>query len=159
MDKHEAPKSHDAIPVREPDAPYAGVPGQTRYESVHLVEADGVTLRSVSVCRAINAKTHPELKVRALAGLLHRLDDGRELMLSFVYHDPDARKFALIVPSSLAHLELKEWSRLMAEIADDTATPVPAYVREMTTVLGVAALAIFLEDGVEREQGDDPSED
>src|SRR3954447_24612097 len=89
------------------DGPYTGTPGQTRYESVHLVQPDG-SLRSIAVCRAVNVKTHPELKARVLSGLLHRLDDGRELALPFVYHDPDARKFALVVAPVLAHTELKE---------------------------------------------------
>jgi hypothetical protein len=90
MDKHAAGISHNAIPIRDADAPYAGQPGQTRFETVHLVESDG-SLCTLAVCRAINAHTHPELKQRALGGLLHRLDDGRELALPFVYHDPDAR--------------------------------------------------------------------
>lgn len=148
MDPHDVPNAHDAIPVRDPDEPYAGLPGHTRYECIHLVESDG-SLRSVAVCRAINARTHPELKARALAGLLHQFEDGRELALSFVYHDPDARKFALVIPSALAHLELKEWSKLMAEIAEDTLHAVPAYVREMTTVIGVAALAGFIDSVAE----------
>jgi hypothetical protein len=76
MDKHGAAISHDAIPIRDVDPPYAGLPGQTRFDSVHLVEPDG-SLRTVLVCRAINTKTHPELKVRALASLLHRFEDGR----------------------------------------------------------------------------------
>jgi hypothetical protein len=139
MDKHGSATSHDAIPIRDVDAPYAGAPGQTRFESVHLVEPDG-SLRTHAVCRAINTRTHPELKQRALAGLLHRFDDGRELALSYVYHDPDARKFALVLPASLAHMELKEWSRLMAEIAEDTRHPVPLYVRDNTTVIGASAL-------------------
>jgi hypothetical protein len=139
MDKHGAAVSHDAIPIREVDPPYAGQPGQTRFESVHLVNPDG-SLRTWSVCRTVNTKTHPELKLRALSGLLHRLDDGRELALSFVYHDPDARKLALVLPAVLAHTELKEWSRLMAEVAEDTRHPVPRYVRDATTVVGAAAL-------------------
>jgi hypothetical protein len=138
MDKHEpgvfsAPMS---------DAPYAGLAGHTRFEAVHLVESDG-SLASIPLCRGVNTSTHPELKVRALAGLLHRLDDGRELALSFVYHDPDARKFALVLPSSLAHTELKEWSKLMAELADDTQHAVPLYVRDATTVIGWSALERF----------------
>jgi hypothetical protein len=148
MDKPEAVNPHDAIPVREPEEPYAGLPGHTRYECIHLVEADG-SLRSIALCRAINARTHPELKVRALAGTLHRLEDGRELALSFVYHDPLTRKFALVVPSALAHLELKEWSKLMADIADDTLHAVPAYVKEATTVLGIAALERYLESDLQ----------
>jgi hypothetical protein len=154
MDQQEAPTphDHDAIPVRDPEEPYAGLPGHTRYECVHLVESDG-SLRSIAVCRAINAQTHPELKERALSGQLHRLEDGRELALSFVYHDPDARKFALVIPTALAHLELKEWSKLMAEIAEDTLHSVPAYVREMTTVLGVTALASFIDSEPELVNG------
>jgi hypothetical protein len=155
MDKHEAVKLHEAIRVRDPDVPYAGLPGQTRYECVHLVETDG-SLRSVAVCRAINVQTHPELKARALTGLLHRFEDGRELALSFVYHDPESRRFALVLPSALAHLELKEWSKLMSEIAEDTLHAVPAYVKEMTIVLGVAALARYIESEPEPE-GELPS--
>ncbi|HEX2676627.1 MAG TPA: hypothetical protein VHM19_08300, partial [Polyangiales bacterium] len=157
--------SHDAIPARDaheapdeardPGAPYEGAPGQTRYESVHLVEPDG-SLRSVAMCRAVNVRTHPELRARVLSGLLHRLDDGRELALPFVYHDPDAFKFALVMPPLLAHLELKEHSKLMGAIADDTRHPVPLYVRESTTVIGINALARFLESDdvlVRRSQG------
>ncbi len=141
--------SHDAIPAaddaaREHVAPYEGLPGQTRYESVHLVEPDG-SLRSIAVCRAVNVRTHPELRARVLAGLLHRLDDGRELAVPFVYHDPDALKFALVIPPQLAHVELKEWSKLMGEIAGDTRHAVPAYVKDSMTVLGIAALTRFLE--------------
>ena len=119
MEKRETAKSHEAIPIRSADAPYGGAAGQTRFEQVHLVAPDG-SLSSLSLCRVVNAETHPELQERALAGDLHRLDDGRELALCFVYHDPAARKFALVLPSSLAHTELKEWSLLMAEIAQDT---------------------------------------
>jgi hypothetical protein len=151
MDKHEVATAHDAIPVSATDAPYSGPPGQTRFENVHLVQPDG-SLATVAVCRAINTRTHPELKLRALAGLLHRLEDGRELALSFVYHDPSARKFALVVPSLLAHTELKEWSRLMAAIGEDTRHLVPRYVRDSTTIIGVHALeryALDLGDGVD----------
>jgi len=135
MEKRETAKSHEAIPIRHADAPYAGAAGQTRFEHAHLVAPDG-SLSSVALCRVLNAQTHPELRERALAGTLHRLDDGRDLAVSFVYHDPATRKFALVLPSALAHTELKDWSRLMAEIADDTEHPVPLYVRDNTTVIG-----------------------
>jgi hypothetical protein len=151
MDKHGAAVSHEAIPIRELDPPYAGQPGQTRFESVHLVNPDG-SLRTLAVCRAVNTKTHPELKLRAMTGLLHRLDDGRDLALSFVYHDPDARKFALVLPAVLAHTELKEWARLMTELAEDTRNPVPLYVKDTTTVVGIAALERYaLSEDVEPE--------
>jgi hypothetical protein len=98
--------------------------------------------------------THPQLKPRVLAGQLHRLDDGRELALPFVYHDPITRKFALVIPPVLAHLEMKEWARLMTEVAEDTGHSVPAYVRDGTTVLGLGALEMFLESGVEPDDAE-----
>ena len=143
MEERETGKSQKAGSSPGADGPYAGVAGQTRFENVHLVRESG-DCASVSVCRVVNVKTHPELRERALDGTLHRLDDGRELALSFVYHDPDARNFALVLPSALAHTELKEWSRLMASIADDTSCPVPAYVRDNTTVIGGLALRRFI---------------
>ena len=142
--------SNDAIVVPSSGPVYHGQAGQTRTERVHLVEADG-SVRSFEVHRVVNVTTDPELKPRALTGQLHRLHDGRELALPFVYHDPAARKFALVIPSSLAHLEMKEWARLMGEVAEDTSAPVPTYVRQGTTVLGLGALELFLEAGSEPE--------
>ncbi|MFI5307936.1 MAG: hypothetical protein ACHQ53_11310 [Polyangiales bacterium] len=146
-----APRSpHDAIVVPTSGPLYGGKAGQTRKERLHLVEPDG-TVRSVELYRVVNVASHPDLKPRVLAGQLHRLEDGRELALPFVYHDPTARKFALVIPPSLAHLEMKEWARLMTEVAEDTSASVPAYVRDGTTVLGLGALELFLETGVEPE--------
>jgi hypothetical protein len=125
------------------DAPYTGAAGQTRFENVHLILTSGVC-SSVPVCRVVNTQTHPELRDRAVAGTLHRLGDGRELALPFVFHDPEARKFALVLPAALAHTELKEWARLMDAIADDTQHPVPMYVRDSTTVIGWLALRCFM---------------
>jgi len=133
--------------------PYSGAAGRTRTERVHLV-AQGGGLRTIEVYRVINTATHPELKALALAGQLHRLEDGRELAISFVYHDPQNRKLALVVPGVLAHLELKEWTRLMSEIADDTDHAVPSYVRDCVTVVGLGALELFLETGVEPDDGE-----
>jgi hypothetical protein len=133
--------------------PYSGAAGRTRTERVHLV-AEGGGLRTIELYRVINTATHPELKALALAGQLHRLEDGRELAIPFVYHDPQNRKMALVVPGVLAHLEMKEWARLMAEIADDTDHAVPSYVRDCVTVVGLGALELFLETGVEPDDGE-----
>jgi hypothetical protein len=144
---------HDAIVVPSTGPIYEGKAGQTRKERVHLVEPDG-TVHSVEVHRVVNVGTDPALKPRVLAGQLHRLEDGRELALPFVYHDPTARKLALVIPPALAHLEMKEWARFMTEIAEDTGAAVPAYVRDGTTVLGLGALELFLETGVEPEDAE-----
>ena len=107
MEKPETANAHEAIPIQEAESPYAGTCGQTRFEFVHLLASDNSSA-SVSICRALNVQTHPELRERALAGTLHRLDDGRELAVPYVYHDPEARKFALVLPAVLAHTELSE---------------------------------------------------
>jgi hypothetical protein len=127
---------HEAIVQSHEGPPYAGAAGRTRTERVHLVANDG-SLRTIEVYRVVNTASHPELKAMVLAGQLHRLDDGRELAIPFVYHDPQNRKMALVIPMSLAHLEMKEWANLMSEIAADTDHPVPAYVRDCTTVVGL----------------------
>lgn len=143
MEKPETANAHDAIPIHDSEPPYAGTCGQTRFEYVHLLAPDG-SLASVSLCRAVNVQTHPELRERTLAGTLHRLDDGRELAVPFVYHDPEARKFALVLPEVLAHTELSERARLMTELARDTPYPIPLYVKATTVVIGHAAFAAYI---------------
>ncbi|MDH5673690.1 MAG: hypothetical protein OEZ06_16155 [Myxococcales bacterium] len=145
--------SNDAIVESSAGPHYTGRAGATRSERVHLVEGDG-SMRSVEVYRVVNVVTHPELKARVLSGQLHRLDDGRELAIPFIYHDPSERRFALVIPPSLAHLEMKEWSSLMQQLADDTRSPVPSYVRDCTTALGLGALEIFLESVIEPDDGE-----
>jgi hypothetical protein len=121
---------------------YQGQAGATRTEALHLRQPGGA-LRTVEVHRVVNVGTHPELRQRVLEGDLHRQPDGSELAIAFVYHDPAQLRFALVIPPSLAHVELKERARLMTELADD-AHPVPAYVREGVTVLGIAELDQYL---------------
>ena len=158
MEKPETANSHEAIPIRETEPPYAGTCGQTRFEFVHLSAADGSS-DSVSLCRALNVQTHPELREQALAGSLHRLEDGRELAVSYVYHDPEARKFALILPAVLAHTELSERARLLSELARDTPYPVPAYVKATTVVIGQAAFAEFLGEALTEDESDSDEAD
>jgi hypothetical protein len=155
MEKPETASSHEAIPIQEAEAPYAGTCGQTRFEFVHLLAPDG-SCASVSLCRTVNVQTHPELRERALAGTLHRLDDGRELAVPFVYHDPEERKFALVVPAALAHTELSERARLLSELARDTPYSIPLYVKQTTVVIGQAAFADYLG---EAEPADEPEGD
>jgi len=126
------------------DVPYSGLLSQTRFESVHIAHANGSQL-SVPLCRVLNAHTHPELRERALLGTLYRLEDGRELATPFIYHDPAARKFAVVLPLCLAHTELQEWARVAAELAADTAHVIPRYVFSHHVVVGQDALRKFIE--------------
>lgn len=123
---------------------YEGKAGVTRTEALHMRQAGGA-LRSVQVYRVVNVATHPELRDRVQDDQLNRLDDGSEVAVPFVYHDPSALRFALVLPPSLAHLELKERAQLMTELAADSEHMVPAYVREGVTVLGLAELERYLD--------------
>ena len=158
MDKPESANSHEAIPIQESEPPYAGTCGQTRFEFVHLLAADGSS-ESVSLCRVVNVQTHPELRERTLAGTLHRLEDGRELAVPYVYHDPEARKFALVLPAVLAHTELSERARLLTELARDTPYPIPLYVKATTVVIGQAAFAAYIGEALTEDAEAEPDTD
>lgn len=126
-------------PLRIDPAVYGGEAGRTRVESVHVPGADG-SIRSVQVVRCVNADTDPELAARARGGTLHRLESGEELVLSFVYHDPSARRLLLVVPEGLRHQELLERSQLLARMSLDTSLPVPPYARNFEVVFGTTKL-------------------
>ena len=142
--------AHDAIVEPEDTRAYEGAPGQTRMQSIHLIAAHGSAV-SRKVYRVVNVKTDPLLRELALDGELHRLADGRRLLMPFVYHDPDHRKFALVIPTELSHLEFKEWSALMSELAEDTSATVPRYVRDAMTVVGLSAFRRYAEVQPERD--------
>ena len=131
--------------ARESEEPvYEGVGGRTRLRSIHVPLPEGV-VRTVQVYDVVNVGTHPHLREPALAGTLHRFDSGEELAIPFVFHDPHARKLALVVPEPLRHEELSLRSKLLGELASDTEHPVPSYAREATAVVGVHVLAAHLE--------------
>jgi hypothetical protein len=125
------------------DFPYEGAVGRTKIESTHVTIPDGF-LRSVQVYSVINVATDPHLKEAALAGALHRFESGEPLAVPFVYHDPDARKLALVLPEVLRHHELRERARLLERIADDPTVSVPRYVREATVVIGGEELQAYV---------------
>ncbi|MCB9598260.1 MAG: hypothetical protein H6719_36440 [Sandaracinaceae bacterium] len=93
----------------------------------------------------VNVGTDPHLKEPALSGALHRFESGEALAIAFVYHDPGARKLALVVPTALRHEEIALRAKLLTALAEDRESPIPGYVAEGTTVVGVAALKTYLE--------------
>ncbi|MCB9634079.1 MAG: HEAT repeat domain-containing protein [Sandaracinus sp.] len=121
---------------------YDGREGQTRRETVHV--PDGAGLRTLSVHRVVNVATDPRLRAAALDGSLHALD-GLTLALPFVFHDPVAHRFALVLPTPLAHTALSERAALLERLASDTAHRVPPYVAEARVVLGIEGLASYLD--------------
>ncbi len=131
---------------------YTGPVGKTRREQVH-VTIPGGHLRSIPIYVAVDVKSDPGLKEAALGGALHRFEGGEELAVPFVYHDPDARKLALVIPEALRHRELLERARFLERLATDTDHEIPPYVREAAVVIGAQELLAY----VEREAPQDAS--
>ena len=142
MEKRKKEKHQKAASAPD-EPPYEGEAGRTRLEHVHVTIPGGF-VRSVRVYKAVNVGTDPELRDAALSGALHRFEGGEELAIPFVFHDPDARRFALVVPDSLRHRELPERVRLLQSLAEDTAHAISPYVREAHVVIGVNELAQYL---------------
>ncbi|MFW6052081.1 MAG: HEAT repeat domain-containing protein [Myxococcota bacterium] len=101
-------------------------------------------IQVVPAHRVVNVATDPDLREPTLAGILHRFENGDELAVPFVYHDPDARKLALVLPPSLRHRELSERARLLEALAADAEHPIPTYARHFAVVVGVEELAEYL---------------
>lgn len=139
------PGGHDAIVEHSADAPYTGAVGETCREIYDVPGSEGGT-RVVSLVRTLNVRTDPQLKVRALSGLLHDVPGGQTLAAAFVYHDPQEQRFVLVIPAVLAHTAFEESAKLMLALAQDRTAPVPPYVRGFPTVIGVDALRQNLEE-------------
>lgn len=135
------------------DPPYTGTLGSTRREVVFVPTQEGGA-RRVEIVRGVNAATDPALARQALEGTLHRHGE-LDLAVPFVFHDPGARRFTLVIPAALAHRELTLRAELLTGLAADTSEPLPAYVREARTVLGAAGLRRWMEEPDERATRDD----
>lgn len=127
-----------------PEAPYTGPLGVTRREGAFVTGTDGIA-RRVDLVRQVNVLTDPLLARQCLEGTIHRAGD-HDLAVAFVYHDPSARRFALVVPAARAHDELGLRAELLTRLAGDSAEALPGYVREARTVIGPAGLRRYLEE-------------
>lgn len=134
------------------EASYTGPLGATRRETAFVPSREG-PLRRVEVVRTVNAVSDPGLATRAVEGTLHRAGEF-DLAVPFVYHDPAARRMALVVPHALCHEELVLRAEWLKKLASDTTEALPGYVREARTVLGTAGLRRYLEEP--RGGGGDP---
>ncbi len=142
-----------ARPGTPMDPPYTGSLGATRREVVFVGTAEG-SARRVEIVRGLNAATDAALARKALDGSLHRHGE-HDLAVPFVFHDPAARRFALVVPPALAHQELTLRADLLVRLAADTGEPLPPYVRDARTVIGTAGLRRWLDAAEERNAADD----
>lgn len=138
------PSGARAQRVEEQEPPYDGAPGRTRLRSIHVPLPSGF-VRTVQVYDVVNVGTDPNLREPALGGALHRFETGEVLAVPFVYHDPGAKKLALVVPEVLRHEELRLRAKHLEALADHADQPIPSYVREATCVIGVSELRAYLE--------------
>src|SRR5690606_24219514 len=112
------PRSMPGSSPDEQEPFYEGMAGRTRLRSIHVPLASGL-VRTMQVYDVVNVGTHPQLRESALSGSLHRYEGGEVLAIPFVFHDPAARKLALVVPESRRHEELRLRAELLAELAQD----------------------------------------
>jgi hypothetical protein len=100
----------------------------------------------IEVFRVINVSEHPDLRAPALSGALHRLEDGEIVGVPFVYHDPDAFQFILVIPEGAEGRELSERAKLLEALMREPGDDVPAYVRHFRIVYGHEGLAEQVDD-------------
>jgi hypothetical protein len=100
----------------------------------------------VEVFRVVNVGERPELREPALDGTLHRLDDGQVVDVPFIYHDPEAQHFVLVIPHGARGRELSERAKLLDSLMKEHEEEVPDYVRHFAIVYGRLGLASQVDD-------------
>ena len=125
--------------------PYTGPAGRTRTGRVRVFRT-GREPRELEVFRVVNVDEHPELREAALSGTLHRMDDGEPVDVPFVFHDPAARQFVLVIPDSARSREPSERARLLDALMHEHDDEVPDYVRHFAIVYGRRGLERYLQD-------------
>jgi len=100
----------------------------------------------VEVFRVVNVGEYPDLREPALGGTLHRLDDGEVVDVPFIYHDPAAQEFILVIPHGARGRELSERAKLLDSLMKEHEEEVPDYVRHFAIVYGRRGLASHVDD-------------
>lgn len=124
---------------------YTGPAGRTRTERVRVFRPGREPLE-VEVFRAVNVDEYPELRNDALGGTLHQLDDGEVIDVPFIYHDPAAQQFVLVIPYGARGRELSERARLLDFLMKEHDEDVPDYVRHFAIVYGRHGLQRYIDE-------------
>jgi hypothetical protein len=139
----------------EPELPkeYRGLLGRTRQEALHYSCGACGALFGAAVHTSINVATDPELGDLLSKGELNLLtcsSCGASCTpnIPLLYHDPKARCFALLLPESLRHEELRMRARIIDSLMDDVAD-IPDYVRRVDVVFGTSGLLRLLDETME----------
>lgn len=124
---------------------YLGPSGRTRKERIRVFRP-GRQPTEVEVFRVVNVAENPELSQAALQGTLQRLDDGEVIDVPFIYHDPSAEQFVLVVPHAARGRELSERAKLLDSLMKEHEEDVPDYVRHFVIVYGRHGLRRYVDD-------------
>jgi len=100
----------------------------------------------VELFRVVNVGEYPDLREPALAGTLQQLDDGEVVDVPFIYHDPAAQQFVLVIPHAARGRELSERAKLLDSLMKEHEEEVPEYVRHFAIVYGCRGLASNVDD-------------
>jgi hypothetical protein len=100
----------------------------------------------LEVFRVVIVEEYPELRDTALGGTLHRLDEEEIVDVPFIYHDPDARYFALVIPRGARNRELSERAKLLDSLMKEQEENVPDYVRHFAIVYGCRGLVSYVNE-------------
>ncbi|MBH23979.1 MAG: hypothetical protein CMH57_05920 [Myxococcales bacterium] len=135
---HAIKPSHEAL-----GAPYRGELGVTRYEKVVVTGASGQAFEA-QVCTQVNVTSDPALRASLLDGSLNAVVDPRSgdryvLAVPVLYHDEEARLFALVLPDALRHQELQQRAALLERL-EALQQPLPKYVRRFLVAFDRGAL-------------------
>jgi hypothetical protein len=99
----------------------------------------------VDVYRVVNVEQNPELREAAVRGTLHALDDGEVIDVPFIYHDPAAQRFVLVIPHAARGREVSERAKLLDALLKERESDVPDYVRSFVVVYGRKGLLEYLD--------------
>ena len=114
-------------------------------ERVRVFRTDREPLE-IEVFRVVNVAEYPELRDPALGGTLHQLEDGEVVDVPFIYHDPEAQQFVLVIPHAARGRELSERAKLLDSLMKEHEEEVPEYVRHFAIVYGRRGLAGHVDD-------------
>ena len=125
--------------------PYTGPSGRTRVERVRVFRT-GREPAELEVFRVLDVEAYPALRESALNGSLHELEDGEPVDVPFIYHDPAAFQFVLVIPDGARSRELSERAKLLDSLMKEHEEDVPDYVRHFAIVHGSKGLATYVSE-------------
>ena len=118
--------------------------GRTTRKTIMVTSASG-EIFPVEIYNLVNVSEDRDLRTPLLDGSLNLVDcpfeEGKsyELALPVVYHDEEIKLFALLIPESLRHQELRLRRELWEELERSKAV-IPGYMRDLRVIFSAGEL-------------------